>query len=731
MPRFSRILILAVALAVGALVACNDNHVTGPPPAPITPSASLGGPIGSYFLGVPPSGYNAPNDGTMADRGTGIIIPAYSRVVITVTGNVTATPNPDYLCCFEQVSMAYAGSWGPGGVGQAPAYYLRVKLGGGPTITLHYGDSTATSDTIGAPSYDFELHVSRNGVNGGASCYSNPLPGYPPGCTCPDGPCLQYSAPAYELSGGQTITVTRINDHLQLTASRSVLTSPDSVTFTASTDNGASFTVQGWSWKSDSAGGDQTAACTGSGNPCKTTVYRSGTMTVRGTVGGATRTASAHVTVTPDSATVTADSVDGVVGRTVTFHAGTRFGSPFTVRYWRFVPDSGIAASMVGKHAARPALNRQSGRLSAMEKRTAVSRVGATGFPECVGSTDSTCQEVITRPGTMYAGETIAGVDQEASIHVTASPPDVVVICTPSPVVRTASVSCKARLDPLMPFASAPTALSTTPDGVPFGIQGTMQDSDRVFDMGTGPALFDTQITVNGFVAIGGTNVPVFGQGGFVVTPRTFPDLQFPGLPLFARHKLPTYPLYDSTTQRFGIILGDLLPPGLDLGGGVPLVRAQAGPNRGFGVLQTLPPLARPYGEINDALYGEGTFAELQDGEWHGQAVDSTTGLPYCTQAALPLLRAYIERHEGATGADNSHYGIWQQLFRDGQLARTFEMFVFRSTASDVEVAAQLIQTFTSWTDQHQAPHQALDSTDLGGDAPYRAIGCMAVWTPE
>jgi hypothetical protein len=422
MPRFSSILILAAALAVGALVACNDNHVTGPPAAPTTPNASLGGPIGSYFLGVPPSGYNAPNDGAMADRGTGIIIPAYSRVVITVTGNVTATPNPDYLCCFEQTSTAYAGSWGPGGVGQAPAYYLRVKLGGGPTITLHYGDSTATSDTIGAPSYDFELHVSRNGVNGGAGCYSNPLPGYPPGCTCPDGPCLQYSAPAYQLSGGQTITVTRINDHLQLTASRSVLTNPDSVTFTASTDNGASFTVQGWSWKSDSAAGDQTAACTGSGNPCTTTVYRSGTMTVRAAVGGATRTASAHVTVTPDSAMVTADSVDGVVGRTVTFHAGTRFGSPFTVVGWHWVPDSGIVASVVGKRPGRPALNRRNARVSAMGKKTAVSRDGTSGLPECVGSTDSTCQEVITESGTMYVTETIAGVSQTAGVHVTAQP---------------------------------------------------------------------------------------------------------------------------------------------------------------------------------------------------------------------------------------------------------------------------------------------------------------------
>ncbi|MBX6333628.1 MAG: hypothetical protein IRY91_17415, partial [Gemmatimonadaceae bacterium] len=149
---------------------------------------------------------------------------------------------------------------------------------------------------------------------------------------------------------------------------------------------------------------------------------QSGTMYVLATFHGVDQQASAHVTVTPDSATVTADSVDGGVGRTVTFHAGTRFGSPFTVVGWHWVPDSGIVASVVGKRPGRPALTRRNARVSAMGKTTAVSRDGTSGLPACVGSTDSTCQEVITESGTMYVEEMIAGVSQTAGVHVTAQP---------------------------------------------------------------------------------------------------------------------------------------------------------------------------------------------------------------------------------------------------------------------------------------------------------------------
>lgn len=58
--------------------------------------------------------------------------------------------------------------------------------------------------------------------------------------------------PCFVFEGSQTVTIVPIADKLRLTASKNTVKSGEVVTFTASTSNGAAFTVREWIWVEDS-----------------------------------------------------------------------------------------------------------------------------------------------------------------------------------------------------------------------------------------------------------------------------------------------------------------------------------------------------------------------------------------------------------------------------------------------------------------------------------------------
>ncbi len=87
-----------------------------------------------------------------------------------------------------------------------------------------------------------------------------------------------YDVPSYKMSGVQTISANRLDDDVTLTAVVSTGAKGRSVTFTA-TPVTAGGGVMGWTWTPDSTA-SRTVACSGSQNPCITSVYESGTMDV-------------------------------------------------------------------------------------------------------------------------------------------------------------------------------------------------------------------------------------------------------------------------------------------------------------------------------------------------------------------------------------------------------------------------------------------------------------------
>lgn len=94
-------------------------------------------------------------------------------------------------------------------------------------------------------------------------------------------------------------------DLVRLQANRSAVKPGEEVKFTASTENGTSFTVQSWKWAGSSppAQGQALTSAAGCGtqDECTIKVYEAGTMTVTALVSGASETqdASASMSVIP------------------------------------------------------------------------------------------------------------------------------------------------------------------------------------------------------------------------------------------------------------------------------------------------------------------------------------------------------------------------------------------------------------------------------------------------
>ncbi|HEX6964223.1 MAG TPA: hypothetical protein VF166_00405 [Gemmatimonadaceae bacterium] len=187
------------------------------------------------------------------------------------------------------------------------------------------------------------------------------------GSNCNNGPCYYYT-------GEQTITITPVATTLQLAADPTDGPAGRTVTYTASTSNGNTFTVKEWTFVPDDttsvavrrvgpgatgvrASVVRSAAMTSdSGGPgpcvppattCGEVVAQSGTMYVRASVLGIIQQARVHVSVQGDSLLLTPSSDTVYPGETATFVASTRFGTPFTVQGWSWSASAPPVLTMI------------------------------------------------------------------------------------------------------------------------------------------------------------------------------------------------------------------------------------------------------------------------------------------------------------------------------------------------------------------------------------------------
>lgn len=140
------------------------------------------------------------------------------------------------------------------------------------------------------------------------------------------------------------------------------------------------------------------------------------------------------------------------------------------------------------------------------------------------------------------------------------------------------------------------------------------------------------------------------------------------------------------------------------------------------------------------ALDDSGSWAQGQVGKYRGKTKSPPpSSLPYCTQDNLATLKAVAMRHEGLTGADNSHYGLWKQELATSDLHILLERIVVASATASTDTAQarydkeavrdQAERVFKKWADDHKTVQAQFDTAEYGGNRISQlAGGCD--WVP-
>jgi len=656
----SRIATMCAALtcAVAAL-SCGDQLTEPRTSRPFgTPDFALA-PAGNWSIPVPPNNSqhvpSMPSGvidlGGVPYTNTGVSIPRGGSFRVTVTGNITLSPNPDHVALFgAYTTYSSSGAYGPEGSGRAWAELavyaeLRDPNGSRIGVTLRKSGSSVVSDTIYAPNGG-QLWIGRGGV-WGQTCQ---------GSTC---------AGMYAMSGSQTVLVERVTDILKLTADPTGARSATQVTFTPSRADGQSITsTPTWWWEPDAgASGDSTRACAAGSNPCRTVVYRSGTMHVTADVGGKVRDAAAHVaiysnfTLDVDKPVVSADDV--VV---FTPHAD---GLPIAAARWRWVP-----------------------RIS-----------GAPTDPGCpAGATE--CRRLMVWSGTMWAYTNASpGTGDSASAAVVVRP-RVTVVCSSrdgslSPVIRGQEIDCATSIYPAQAFNVAQRWAS------PKGSPPITATAGRAYQPGEsdhwqGIAVVSTDVQVD----VTTVDAQATGRTVFEVGPRPWSPWQL-SLPVEVHALIGDMTAYPHPIGPAGKIeMGQFNEFDLSLES-ISVASVPNGPDSGLMYVASQPPAPQPIATIHPALFPGHPFYADQNGNPPGT----------CTAADIDRYRDAVRRHEGATGSPDSHWGKANQALLEMRPDTLIEAVVGGDSV-DVKITAQY--AYYEWRTQKLHPlYQApFDSTD-------------------
>jgi hypothetical protein len=281
------------------------------------------------------------------------------------------------------------------------------------------------------------------------------------------------------------------------------------------------------------------------------------------------------------------------------------------------------------------------------------------------------------------------------------------VSCTPATPVRGEQVDCSTT-----GFAVVGT-WTFTPTNPALPIVTDVSNSAGAHWVGG--LVADGKVTLDGWIKASDYPDPTkkqpAGQVGVAVTARPWSRslLQLPGIPTFGgAGTLQPAPEQDSTgwTMTWGLYQ----PGGLDLST-KSVSTPNGGPNKGYKTLVDLPKLKRTTVFLNPALDGVGAWAARQTGRYRGLTIHPQLHIPFCTMAAFATLKPEAARHEGLTGAPDSHYGIWQTEFAQSQLPARWEALVATSDAELVGAVRDSYDTFIN-SPAEQVPQKALDTRD-------------------
>jgi hypothetical protein len=301
------------------------------------------------------------------------------------------------------------------------------------------------------------------------------------------------------------------------------------------------------------------------------------------------------------------------------------------------------------------------------------------------------------------------------------------VSCTPSPVMRAATVTCTASLSNNKVF-SVIVASVNAPDGTPVFIDGTAINGGKAWQT-QGLGLYATTVSVSALAGL----TPYGGTGYVTISPRTFPPVSFSALPT-ERKAGPTDGLVGFThpVGLNAMVWGELRDPRIDTLtlGSVPTVVATSGPSTGYATVGPVSlSLMTPQVFLNPTLFREGVFYADQNGH-DGLSDRNENGVLYCNNAIdtswVDRLMVFVRRHEGMTAATNSHYGIWGQAFQTLNPQGVIEALVFPSTTPSARIRERVLRLFEDWTKLNSVRdlHRALDDLESKATVFDAEAGC-------
>lgn len=289
---------------------------------------------------------------------------------------------------------------------------------------------------------------------------------------------------------------------------------------------------------------------------------------------------------------------------------------------------------------------------------------------------------------------------------------DVRLTCTPSPVERGQTVRC--AMTPDKPY----TVVSRRATGSGFTIQetpGTAHAANTEF-VWEGTAVADTRVRVVLQVteSNGSTQNKTY-NADYDVRDRDWPKLTLnaPQVTVGLRGTMQAYPANG--------VMGNARPEmniaALNV---VPVTRPLTGPNIGLMFLTNPWPAVDHTIFLHPAMYNNPGNPTSPSQIWHADQNGTPGGT--CTQAMFGILEPFAQRHEGATQAANSHWGITRAFYQNSNSEQRLEK-IYRAT-TDAGVVRQA--AYDEWVRLHSGTHdsqqQAFDGTEY--PALSAAIGC-------
>lgn len=229
-----------------------------------------------------------------------------------------------------------------------------------------------------------------------------------------------------------------------------------------------------------------------------------------------------------------------------------------------------------------------------------------------------------------------------------------------------------------------------------------------------GPAVATSQVQMVAEITESGTTQQKTFSARFTVRPRDWPKLHLdpPVVTIGLRGPMTAYP-----NGVWGNGGPDMNQATLNA---IPVTHPAAGPNTGVAFLTNPWPGVEFSIFLHPAMYNNpGSTSPSQ--KWH--ADQNGVGSGNCTQSLFGIMVPFAERHEGATQAANSHFGITQNWYNNNNFEQDLEQ-IYKQSPRDVDVRRAAYDEFVRLhnTGTYNSLHAAFDATET--PAFMAAIGC-------